>query len=1084
MDKSTIFSKTGKGLLEVKNRSKSLSRDLFKLLNLIDGKSGFNDLQDKLGRVPDKELLLQLRQLADMGFIKEVMVAQAPDLPPAAPAASYVDDLDFTSMLGGSGAPARPGFYTSAETEQKAREEAERKTAEARSARVREEAERKAREEAERKAREEVQRRAKVEAEARARAEADRQARQAAELRARQEAELRARLAAEAKARIEAEKRAREEAEKRAREEAQRRARIEQEARQRIQEERRRLEEERKRLEDEARRAKEEAEKRAREEAERKLREEEERKRREEEERKRREEEERRRREEEERKRREEEERKRREEEERKRREEEERRRREEEERRRQEEEERRRQEEDERKRREEEQRKLREEEERRQREEEERKRREEEERQRREEEARRREEDARRAAEDLRRREEDDRRRREDEERRQQAEAETRREEDELRRREEEAREREAEVRRGEEDKRRRREEDERRQREENERRRAEDDELRRAQEERNRQRDADAAHRREEEERQRRARDEVLPLPEVAPAEPVAFGRDRPAAVPVLSAADLETEIKAREEEFRLALEEQQRRARMEEEARLAMEAAEREARERAEDEARAIAEEAHRAREEAEKRAREDSAQRAREEAERKARDKEERKRREEEARKKAEIARIESERRMREEALSRQRKEQEERDAQKAARKALLEQRRKTPWNRIKPLVIAFVVLVAGALGLLQFMPMASYIPAFEGAASRRLGEPVSISELRMSVLPSLEFRLIGLKIGKQLDVRVGEVVVYPEFGSLFGGPLAVSRMTVDGAAASAEALPRIAGWASRDGAQGNIEVRRLLARNTRLSVEGIEVPAFDADILLSREGRFRGGSLRLSDGTLRAELTVEDTGVTLDVSGKGFKLPAGPSAVFDDVVAKGLVTADGITLSEVEGLMYGGQVKGSAAMSWASGWSLEGEFETAHVELFPFMETVTKDARANGQIDSRTRFRMAAPAIGELYGAPEAQSTFTLRKGNVDGVDLIRALQSQTREGVRGGKSRFDELSGTLTVSGNRYQYRNLKLSSGLLTGSGQVDILPNQDVTGRVQVQLKSLSNQFRGNYAVIGTLKNMTLKP
>jgi hypothetical protein len=512
--------------------------------------------------------------------------------------------------------------------------------------------------------------------------------------------------------------------------------------------------------------------------------------------------------------------------------------------------------------------------------------------------------------------------------------------------------------------------------------------------------------------------------------------------------------------------------------------MEAAEREARERAESEARAIAEEARRAKEEAEKRAREEAAQRAKDDAERKAKEKEERKRREEEARKKAEIARIESERRMREEGLAKQRKEQEERDAQKAARKALLEQRKKTPWNRAKPLVIAFVVLVAAGLGALQFMPMASYIPAFEGAASRRLGEPVSISELHMSVVPSVEFRMNGLKIGKQLDIQVTAVTVYPEFGSLFGGPLVVRRMVVEGATASAEALPRIAAWASRDGAQGNIEVKRLQLRNTKLAVKGIDVPAFDADIALSREGKFKGGSLRLSDGTLRAELTPDDANVTVDVSGKGFKLPAGPTAVFDDVVAKGVITGEGITLSEIEGLMYGGQVKGNAVMSWASGWSLEGEFETAHVELFPFMETVTKDAKASGQVDSKSRFQMAAPAIGQLYDMPNVQSAFTLRKGNVDGVDLIRALQTQTRDGVRGGKSRFDELSGTLTVSGNRYQYRNLRLTSGLLSGTGQVDVLPNQDVTGRVLVELKSASNQFRGNYAVIGSLKNMLLKP
>ncbi|MCW5626029.1 MAG: winged helix-turn-helix transcriptional regulator, partial [Burkholderiales bacterium] len=91
MDKSTIYSKTGKGLLEVKNRSKSLSKDLFKLLNFVDGKSAFSDLQEKLGRISDKDLLVQLRQLSDLGFVKEVISTSPVELPP--PTTSYVDDL-------------------------------------------------------------------------------------------------------------------------------------------------------------------------------------------------------------------------------------------------------------------------------------------------------------------------------------------------------------------------------------------------------------------------------------------------------------------------------------------------------------------------------------------------------------------------------------------------------------------------------------------------------------------------------------------------------------------------------------------------------------------------------------------------------------------------------------------------------------------------------------------------------------------------------------------------------------------------------------------------------------------------------
>ena len=44
MDNNTIFSKTGKGVLEIKNKAGKLPKDLLKVLTLIDGKSTVADL--------------------------------------------------------------------------------------------------------------------------------------------------------------------------------------------------------------------------------------------------------------------------------------------------------------------------------------------------------------------------------------------------------------------------------------------------------------------------------------------------------------------------------------------------------------------------------------------------------------------------------------------------------------------------------------------------------------------------------------------------------------------------------------------------------------------------------------------------------------------------------------------------------------------------------------------------------------------------------------------------------------------------------------------------------------------------------
>src|SRR6202521_5657069 len=133
MDRTTVFSKTGKGLLEIKNKSNRLSKDQFRVLNLVDGKATLDDLVEK-GRITEVELRKVLSALSEGGFIKEFTHPNAVTdygsgtIPPVPPSGSYVDDLDFTQILGPA-KPAKP-FYQTAQTEQKLREETDRKASE------------------------------------------------------------------------------------------------------------------------------------------------------------------------------------------------------------------------------------------------------------------------------------------------------------------------------------------------------------------------------------------------------------------------------------------------------------------------------------------------------------------------------------------------------------------------------------------------------------------------------------------------------------------------------------------------------------------------------------------------------------------------------------------------------------------------------------------------------------------------------------------------------------------------------------------------------------------------------------------
>src|SRR5438034_4367417 len=217
MNRRSILTKTGKGLMEVTGKTSALSRDLRNILKEIDGKVSVSELLRTFSKMTEPELLEALKSMEREGYVREFVAKQdeapRPSIPRAPTAPSPADsgeDLDFTAFT-----PARPSAKTGED------------------ARLQVQAQEIARQAQATRAREEAAARARAEAAARARAEADHNARlsERAGLSARADpkADTQARAQAEAldQARREAEERQRREAEEKARREAVTRAVIE-----------------------------------------------------------------------------------------------------------------------------------------------------------------------------------------------------------------------------------------------------------------------------------------------------------------------------------------------------------------------------------------------------------------------------------------------------------------------------------------------------------------------------------------------------------------------------------------------------------------------------------------------------------------------------------------------------------------------------------------------------------------------------------------------------------------------------------------------------------------------------------------
>src|SRR3982075_3462105 len=162
MDRTTVYTKTAKGITQVNQKSASLSKDLMKVLKLIDGKSNFGQIQEKVD-MDAPSLTKALNALTKDGFARVFETRKEEADPFAAE-----DDFDFTAAGKMPASTQRVVAGAANDISELVRQQ-EKADAARKSAAQAQDAARS-------KAKVETETRAKLEAEARAKAEAEKNA--------------------------------------------------------------------------------------------------------------------------------------------------------------------------------------------------------------------------------------------------------------------------------------------------------------------------------------------------------------------------------------------------------------------------------------------------------------------------------------------------------------------------------------------------------------------------------------------------------------------------------------------------------------------------------------------------------------------------------------------------------------------------------------------------------------------------------------------------------------------------------------------------------------------------------------------
>lgn len=364
----------------------------------------------------------------------------------------------------------------------------------------------------------------------------------------------------------------------------------------------------------------------------------------------------------------------------------------------------------------------------------------------------------------------------------------------------------------------------------------------------------------------------------------------------------------------------------------------------------------------------------------------------------------------------------------------------------------------------------FLSLDDYIPTLEREISARIREPVRIVSLKASGLPLPHVTISGITVGKTDDIKVGSVTVTPDLWTLASSTRVIRSIEIGGLVMTQKALDRIPAWTKTDTRAGvptqppAVRVKSVSLDDAMIKLHKVSIGPFDARLSLAADGNPESASIVTQDGKLTALIKPDGAKYLVEVSGKEWKLPLGPALHFDELAIKGVATFNDINLNDIRAKLYSGSMTGRLAAGWDRGIRMKGSAEVNQVEIKPLLQALGKPATMSGKLTARPVVFSASAARADQIGNALLLSTpFDIQSGVLHGIDINKAATSLiSKEGGKGGETRFDKLSGHLALDRGTRRFTRLNVAAGSLSADGDVTVTPRDELSGRVNAKVGS----------------------
>jgi uncharacterized protein involved in outer membrane biogenesis len=174
----------------------------------------------------------------------------------------------------------------------------------------------------------------------------------------------------------------------------------------------------------------------------------------------------------------------------------------------------------------------------------------------------------------------------------------------------------------------------------------------------------------------------------------------------------------------------------------------------------------------------------------------------------------------------------------------------------------------------------------------------------------------------------------------------------------------------------------------------------------------------------------------------------------------------------------------GDIEGAITARWSGPVLVQGEFKLQNARVLDITRELSPNFSARGTLKANGRFSMQGTDWSAVRANPQVETSFSISRGELTNIDLVRAIQSAAPGAIRGGRTAFEDLSGVMQLGGGRVALRQLQLTSGALNENGTIDVGSQGQLSGRFSAQLAGSGGGVvaRSSLGVIGTVADPNL--